>query len=729
MSELDDLKHRISDLEEALIGRAEREAISVPTSKEGIVGSERLVRINDEYRLYRKFPSGWKYAVMYVTRPDEGPATSLDELSDVALTTPSAGQVLKYGSTGWINDTSPITTHDITSAYHSAAGLTTGHFLKASGATAFGFAAHGLTYSDVGAEQSGAVSSHASLQTGVHGISITAGKTLNVSNTITLTATDGSTLAIGTGGTLGSAAYTASGDYATSGHNHDLTYLGISAKAADSDKLDGSDSSAFASSGHNHDLTYLGISAKAADADKLDGNDSTAFAVAANGVTNGDSHNHSGGDGAQIDHTGLSNLNSASYTHLTATNHTDLTDGGATTLHKHDHGGMDGLSDDDHTQYTLKATLTEQGDLYYASAASTPAALAHGNSGDLLQSGGHAANPSWLAQSTFAVAAKGVTNGDSHDHSGGDGAAIVEAAITLADNSTNDVSITKHGFCPKAPNDTTKYLRGDGTWATSGGVTNGDSHDHYGGDGAQIDHTRLSNIGSVSHSTLDSHVGSGTYGYQHLPVQTSHSGEILGTNGTIASWQAAGTGDVTGAASSTDNEIVRFHSTTGKVIQKSAECTINDSGTINIPTGQTYNINGSPHTHTAFGALANTDVLTVSKTGATIQFSAKINAADSYVVAGLGSSGSVGILYLNDDVSGAPWSVTAYASGLDFGGANIETDTGFSVNGAAGASSTFTVVSAIGLDGGVTKYKTRSLTVAGGIITAVGAESGWTTIS
>ena len=50
----------------------------------------------------------------------------------------------------------------------------------------------------------------------------------------------------------------------------------------------------------------------------------------------------------------------------------------------------------------------------------------------------------------FAVAAKGVTNGDSHDHAGGDGAAIVEAAITLADNATNDASTTKHGFAAKA---------------------------------------------------------------------------------------------------------------------------------------------------------------------------------------------------------------------------------------------------------------------------------------
>lgn len=33
----------------------------------------------------------------------------------------------------------------------------------------------------------------------------------------------------------------------------------------------------------------------------------------------------------------------------------DLTDGGATTLHKHDHGGQDGLADDDHTGYALLA--------------------------------------------------------------------------------------------------------------------------------------------------------------------------------------------------------------------------------------------------------------------------------------------------------------------------------------------------------------------------------------
>ncbi len=52
----------------------------------------------------------------------------------------------------------------------------------------------------------------------------------------------------------------------------------------DADLLDGQHASAFASSAHNHNATYLGITAKAADADKLDGYDSTAFVRSVNGA-------------------------------------------------------------------------------------------------------------------------------------------------------------------------------------------------------------------------------------------------------------------------------------------------------------------------------------------------------------------------------------------------------------------------------------------------------------
>jgi len=47
---------------------------------------------------------------------------------------------------------------------------------------------------------------------------------------------------------------------------------------------------------------------------------------------------------------------------LTNTQKTDLTDGEATTLHKHDHGDLDGLGDDDHPQYKTDTKNYEAGE-------------------------------------------------------------------------------------------------------------------------------------------------------------------------------------------------------------------------------------------------------------------------------------------------------------------------------------------------------------------------------
>lgn len=51
---------------------------------------------------------------------------------------------------------------------------------------------------------------------------------------------------------------------------------------------------------------------------------------------------------------------------------------------------------------------------------------------------------------------------------------------------------------------------GDGSGLTGivGVVTNGDSHDHAGGDGAQIAHTGLSSIGTNAHSAIDNFISS-----------------------------------------------------------------------------------------------------------------------------------------------------------------------------------------------------------------------------
>jgi len=63
-----------------------------------------------------------------------------------------------------------------------------------------------------------------------------------------------------------------------------------------------------------------------------------------------------------------------------------------------------------------------------------------------LNSTGYASVNTW----NVAPANKGVTNGDTHDHIGGDGASIAEGAFAFTDVTTANVSTTKHGFVPKA---------------------------------------------------------------------------------------------------------------------------------------------------------------------------------------------------------------------------------------------------------------------------------------
>lgn len=64
-----------------------------------------------------------------------------------------------------------------------------------------------------------------------------------------------------------------------------------------------------------------------------------------------------------------------------------------------------------------------------------------------------------------------------------------------------------------------------------------------------------------------------------------------------------------GPDASTDNAIARFDGTTGKVLQNSP-ATVDDAGSINIPTGETYDVNGTPHTHSLDGL---SDVATTSE--------------------------------------------------------------------------------------------------------------------
>lgn len=154
-------------------------------------------------------------------------------------------------------------------------------------------------------------------------------------------------------------------------------------------------------------------------------NDSTgvvslAYAPSTQGVTNGNSHDHAGGDGAQVDH-----------------------------------GGLGGLSDDDHTNYvhiSTARTITAQHS-FSPGTATAPFTLGANAQGQLV-TGLNADKLDGSEATAFAVAAKGVTNGDSHDHAGGDGAQIDHGGLGgLSDD------------------DHTGYLLANGTRSLSGDLT------------------------------------------------------------------------------------------------------------------------------------------------------------------------------------------------------------------------------------------------------------------
>jgi hypothetical protein len=84
-----------------------------------------------------------------------------------------------------------------------------------------------------------------------------------------------------------------------------------------------------------------------------------------------------------------------------------------------------------------------------------------------------------------------------------------------------------------------------------------------------------------------------------LALGTAGTALVSGGESAAPTWQAvagSGGGTIGGTLGSTDNVLVRSDGTGGVTIQGSL-VTMSDAGTINIPTGQTYNINGSAHTH------------------------------------------------------------------------------------------------------------------------------------
>jgi len=115
-------------------------------------------------------------------------------------------------------------------------------------------------------------------------------------------------------------------------------------------------------------------------------------------------------------------------------------------------------------------------------------------------------------------------------------------------------------------------------------------------------------------------------------------------------------GDVTGPEESTLYQVAIFNSTDGKVITFSP-VTISETGIINLPAGQTYNINGIPHTHTEFEPLISSKHTAFNKDfgieGGTVceGNDSRIHIHDNiYVLNGFGVDVNNQLLYYGDPV-------------------------------------------------------------------------------
>jgi len=135
--------------------------------------------------------------------------------------------------------------------------------------------------------------------------------------------------------------------------------------------------------------------------------------------------------------------------------------------------------------------------------------------------------------SDFAPAAQGVTNGNSHDHNGGDGAQIAYSSLS---GLPGVVSTSSAGLAPATGTPSGKYLKDDGTWAT---VEAGASP---AGSGTEIQYRNSSVLGAIPNSSVDGATGAVTLARLILAANGAASTPPMALTGT---WFTGGTSTTT----------------------------------------------------------------------------------------------------------------------------------------------------------------------------------------
>lgn len=176
-------------------------------------------------------------------------------------------------------------------------------------------------------------------------------------------------------------------------------------------------------------------------------------------------------------HADLQNLNTASYTHLTSTQATDLTDGGDTTLHFHssdrDLANATGVLDEVNGG-TGQSTITS-GDVLYGSAANTLSKLPIGSAGEILTV--VAGLPNWEPAPATGVTSVDVSGGTTGlTFSGGpittSGTITMAGTLDETNGGTNQTSYTTGDILYASASNTLSKLpigsEGEGLLVASG---------------------------------------------------------------------------------------------------------------------------------------------------------------------------------------------------------------------------------------------------------------------
>jgi hypothetical protein len=311
-----------------------------------------------------------------------------------------------------------------------------------------------------------------------------------------------------------------------------------------------------------------------------------AYAPASKGVTNGDGHDHDGGDGAQIQHSSLggvsptqhhdnSNDPTADQKAALAGTHgspsgsnkyvTDSdprnTDARTPLAHNHDASDINsGTIDGDRLPGMsqtktggVPATGTPSGKYLRDDGTWQSAGVsAHAIGGDSHTADTLANLNSKVSDATLESTAGSQSKVDAH--------AALNASVHGVSSSGFEDKANKNvanGYCPLDSsaivplNKIPATLTGkdadtvDGSHASafapaSKGVTNGDSHDHNGGDGAQIQHSSLGGVTSDQHHAQLHHASHEPGGGDAMTVDAAASTGSLRTLGTGAQQAAAG---------------------------------------------------------------------------------------------------------------------------------------------------------------------------------------------